>query len=80
MNTYVHIAKNSNHEAVLAVFKRWGTLADFELIAFSGIENQMPQSIRRRRRELVQTGDLVEVGTTLSPTGRATPKFRLRCQ
>jgi hypothetical protein len=74
------VKKNSNHADVLNTFSRWGTLADFQLIAWSGIENQMPQSIRRRRRELVQTGDLVEAGSTLSPTGRPTPTFKLRCQ
>lgn len=62
--------------AVLRVIEAHGPLADFQLAAFFPAGGQMPQSARRRRRELTEMGYVVRKGTVKSPTNKNVPTYR----
>lgn len=61
----------------LQILTTHGPLADFQLAGFFPAAGQMPQSARRRRRELTTLGYVVSTGhTTKSPTGRNVKTWR----
>lgn len=70
--------KHSNHAEILQVFSDHGPMTDYELVEHH-FKTQVPQSVRRRRRELFAAGDLQRFGFGESPTGKPAQRFALRC-
>lgn len=71
-----NLITRSSLKQVYQTLKQHGPLADFQLAGFFPNTTQMPQSARRRRRELTGMGYVVSAGTTTSPTGRTVTTWK----
>lgn len=60
------------HAAVLHAFRELGPMTDYALETLSRFEQYGPSTIRKRRSELFQRGDLVEQGTARVQTAKGT--------